>query len=144
MMKKVDPFESNHKSAPSILGIEVNKKVKVKFNFALLNPEYDHTQALKKAREEKSFIPYNVQKNIDFAMANSTYDAGKIYEISEEFYEKWSEKTVETYNSLFGAFQGAAIEHIKRPKVPYVIKVDDFGNPVDPMQAKLDLYPVRH
>lgn len=149
-MKKIDPFESNSKPAPSTMGLDINKKfenkVRVKFNFSLLNPSYDHGQALRKAKEEKSIIAYNVQKTIDFSMNDSVYKAGEIYEVSEEFFNKWSQRRVETYNSLFGAYQGEALKLIQRPKIPYVIKVDDEGKATEfeVIKDNLDLYPVKH
>lgn len=147
MSNKISPFEVspskqikfNVTSTDSTLN-----KVRVKFNFPLINSDYDHGLALRKAKEEKSFIPYNMQKTIDFAMSGSTYNAGEIYEVSEEFFEQWSQKFVETYNPIFGAFQGSAIEFTKRLKLPYIIKVDIMGNVLDPMQHKLDIYPTRH
>ena len=122
--------------------VESKKLVKVKFNFPMANPKYDFTKALRIAKEEKSWIAYNTQLNIDLAMNDSVFHAGSIYEISSDLFEKLSERTVETYNPLFGAFQGQALEMIKRPKIPFVLKVDSKGELLDPHQEKLDLYPI--
>jgi|SRR5271165_577915 len=118
-----------------------SKEVKVKFNFPLQNPKYDFSLAMKKAKEEKSYVAFEMQNHIDNMTVSSVYAAGQIYDVPSEFYEKFSNKTVETFNPLFGNFQGKAREFIKRPRVPYMLKVDEIGNPLDPMEVKLDLYP---
>src|SRR6185312_13221316 len=110
------------------------KTVKVKFNFPLASPSFDPSVALKKAKEEKSGIAFDLQMHINF------YEAGKIYDVPEEFYNKFSERTVETYNSNFGNFTGKSVKYTKRPVVPYLLKVDANGELLDPMQRELDLY----
>lgn len=117
-----------------------SKEVKVKFNFPLQNPKYDFSLAMKKAKEEKSYVAFEMQSNIDNMTLSSVYAAGQIYDVSAEFYEKFANRTVETFNPLFGNFQGKAKEFVKRPKIPYMLKVDSEGNVLNPMESKLDLY----
>ena len=117
-----------------------SKEVKVKFNFPLQNPKHDFSIAMKKAKEEKSYVAFEMQNHIDNMTVSSVYMAGKVYDVPMEFYEKFLGRTVETSNPIFGNFQGKALEFVKRPKLPYMIKVDNEGNPLDPMEIKLDLY----
>lgn len=117
------------------------KLVRAKFNFAQMNPKYDAQRALKMAKEEKSHIVYTAQRAIDYAMVDFVYEAGKVYDIPEDLFNKLSNKTVETYNPLFGSFQGQSLSLIDRPEIPYILKVDNDGNLLNPMDQKLDLYP---
>lgn len=116
------------------------RKVRVKFNFSLAQPKFDSSIAMKKAKEEKSYIAFELQNHIDLMTYDNFYAAGNIYDVSEEFYDKFVGRTVETYNPLFGNFQGKSKKLVERPKVPYMLKVDSEGNLLDPMQHKLDLY----
>jgi hypothetical protein len=120
---------------------KTDSTIKVKFNFAQMNPTYDFAEASKLAKKEKSYLAYTSQRAIDYAMADSIYEAGRIYDISEELFNKLSTKTVETYNPLFGSFQGQALELIERPEIPYVLRVDEQGNLINPIDIKLDLFP---
>lgn len=115
--------------------------VKVKFNFSLASSQYDPSICLKKAREEKSYVAFEQQNHIDINTVSNFYEAGKIYDVPEEFYTKFCGRSVETYNSFFGKFEGKAQKLAKRPIVPYLLRVDEKGNLLDPMQQKLDLYP---
>lgn len=117
------------------------RKIKVKFNFSLAQPKFDSSIALKKAKEEKSYIAFELQNHIDLMTVDNYYTAGNIYDVSEEFYDKFVGRTVETYNPLFGNFQGNSRKLIERPKVPFMLKVDQEGNLLDPMQFKVDLFP---
>lgn len=117
-----------------------DRKIKVKFNFSLAQPKFDTTIAMKRAKEEKSHIAFELQSHIDLMTLDNFYAAGNIYDVSEEFYDKFVGRTVETYNPLFGNFQGKSKKLVERPKVPYMLKVDSEGNLLDPMQFKLDLY----
>lgn len=119
---------------------EESKKVKVKFNFPLQTSKFDSSLALKKAKEEKSYIAFELQTHIDLNTYDNFYEAGRIYDVSEEFYNKYVGRTVETYNPFFGKFEGKAKKFAERPKVPYMLKVDLDGNLLNPMEQKLDLY----
>ena len=127
-----DPFSTSPKNEA--------KKVRVKFNFPLASPNFDPTLSLKKAKEEKSYIAFELQTHIDLSTYANFYEAGKIYEVTEEFYNKFFEKKVETYNPLFGKFQGTAQKLAKRPVVPYMIKVDADGNYLNPLDRDLDIH----
>jgi hypothetical protein len=120
------------------------KTVRAKFNFALMNPKYDSQKALKAAKQEKSHMAYLSQRAVDYAMNDFVFEAGRTYDIPEELYNELSTRTVETYNPLFGSFQGQALELIKRPHIPFVLKVDETGNLYNPHEHKLDLYPPRN
>jgi len=126
-----DPFTESKKEI---------KKVRVKFNFPLSSQTFDPSIALKKAKEEKSYIAFDLQSHIDINTVSNFYEAGKVYEVSEEFYNKFSERKVETYNKNFGNFQGKAQKFAKRPTVPYLIKVDAEDNYLNQMDRELDLY----
>lgn len=119
---------------------ETNKTFKVKFNFSLSSPKYDSSFAVKKAREEKSHIAFELQNHIDLMTFDNFYEAGKVYDVPEEFFNKFAGREVETYNPLFGNFQGKSAKFSKRPKVPYMLKVDETGCVLDPMQRSLDIY----
>ncbi len=118
----------------------VKDLVKVKFNFSLSSPQYDPSMGLKKAKEEKSYIAFELQNHIDINTSANFYDAGKVYDVPLEFYNKFLGKTVETYNAFFGKFEGKSQKFAQRPKVPFMLKVDENGELLDPMQHKLDLY----
>jgi hypothetical protein len=118
-----------------------SKMVRAKFNFAQMNPRYDSSKALKTSKEEKSYQSYLAQRAVDYAMTDFIYEAGRVYDISEELFNKLCYRTVETYNPLFGKFQGQALELIERPNIPYVLRVDELGNLINPMDFKVDLFP---
>lgn len=117
-----------------------DKKVRVKFNFHLARPNFDSSFALKRAKEEKSYIAFELQNHIDLMTLDNFYQAGKIYEVSEEFYNRFLGREVETYNPLFGNFQGKSKKLADRKKVPYMLKVDPEGNLLDRMQFNVDIY----
>ncbi len=121
--------------------IKAKAEVKVKFNFPLASNNYDTSVSLKRAKEEKSYVAFELQNHIDLNTSANFYEAGKIYDVPEEFYNRFSGRTVETYNPFFGKFEGKAKKFAERPKVPYLLKVDSKGCLLDPMQQKLDLYP---
>lgn len=137
----VTEFIDNKVKNPFITAKKESKEIRVKFNFPLMNPEYDFSQAMKKAKEEKSYIAFEMQSTIDFNLTSSVYCAGKVYNVPLDFYEKFSCRTVQTTNPLFGSFQGKATHLIKRPNIPYMIKVDDSDNYINSLDEKLDLYP---
>lgn len=140
--KKTDPFDSSNKLKQDVVEeTKTKNKVRVKFNYDLLNPDYDFGLAMRKAKDEKNHLAYTFQRNIDISLEDSRFAHGRIYEVSEEFYNKWSKKFVETFNSLFGAYQGKALDLIKRPKYPFVFKVNEDGFAADPMEQKYDLWP---
>ena len=116
------------------------KKVRVKFNFPLASPTFDSSIALKKAKEEKSGIAFDLQTSIDMNTAANFYEAGKVYEVPEDFYKKFSEKRVRTTNPLFGKFEGNMKKFAVRPVVPFMLKVDADGVLLNPMDQELDLY----
>src|ERR1017187_10241124 len=78
------------------------KEVKVKFNFPLMNPKFDFSLALKKAKEEKSVTAFEMQSRIDFNQTTSMYEAGKTYDVPLHFYQKFIDRTVEVSNPLRG------------------------------------------
>ena len=117
------------------------RKVRVKFNFPLASPTYDPSIALKKAKEEKSFLPFEAQSQVDINTTSNFYEAGKIYEVDEDFYKKFAEKKVETFNGVFGKYSHKELKFTKRPVVPYMIKVDSDGDYIDRDDKDLDLYP---
>lgn len=132
-----DPF------APTAQNIVLKeaKKVRVKFNFPVASPNYDSSVALKRAKEEKSYIPFEAQSHIDLNTVSNFYEAGQTYDVSEDFYTRFAERKVETFNSNFGNFTGKSVNLIKRPIVPYLIKIDSEGNYVNPLDRDVDLYP---
>lgn len=140
-MTSMFPESNIKKASPSFEASKKEKMVKVKFNFSLSSPKYDSSIALKKAKEEKSYIGYELQTTIDFNTVDNFYLAGKIYDVSEEYYNKFATKIVETYNPIFGSFQGKAIDFIQRLKVPYMLRLDENEVYLNPMEEKLDLYP---
>ncbi len=129
--------------SPTIIQTEnIKKEVKVKFNFPLMSSNYDSSIAVKKAKEEKSHIAFEQQLHMDLKTVSNFYEAGKIYAVSEEFYNKFKGRTVETYSKFFGKIENQTKKLAKRPKLPYMLKVDENGNLLDPMEHTLDLYAI--
>jgi hypothetical protein len=116
------------------------RTVKVKFNFPLASPSYEPSVATQKAKEEKSGIAFDMQLHIDLNTHTNFYEAGKVYDVTEEFYNKFAERRVETSSPVFGAFSGKELKFIKRPLIPYLLKVDEDGELLNPMDRELDLF----
>jgi len=129
-----DPFSAQEPT------LKEARKVRVKFNFPLASPKFDSSIALKKAKEEKSYIAFELQNHIDMSTLSNFYEAGKVYEVSEDFYNKFAERRVRTTNPLFGKFEGSMKKFAVRPVVPYMLKVDADGVLLNPMDRDLDLY----
>ncbi len=131
---------SDYKKAQTSETTPTQENIKVKFNFPLASNYYDSSLSLQKAREEKSYVAFELQNHIDLNTTTNFYEAGKVYDVPVTFYNKFSARTVETYGKYFGKIDAQTKKLAERPKVPYMLKVDELGNLLDPMQQKLDLY----
>jgi len=125
------------------------KTVRVKFNVDVANPFYNFTKAIDKVEEKSRTDAYFYQRQIDFSTPSAFFKAGTCENISEELFEKLSQKTFKTFNPVFGEFKPDVKNGIEVPsaktrmrKIPYVLKVNEKNEVIDRFEAsKYDLYP---
>lgn len=127
-----------------------SKKIKVKFNVSLANPDYNLKKVIDLVEEKKNTQIYFFQRQIDYNTADAFFEAGKIYDIPWEFYEKISKRTFKTYNPSIGQFNSeidksgneVTSSKVKRLEIPYVLKVNEEGEIIDRWELEnQDLYP---